>query len=227
MRSTTPVKAAAILGMTAISFATVSTHAGINIIVNGGFESNNTNVTVYNMDNAEFNNIVNDVTGFAANGPGEFDIMTFGGGFGLDPVEGDWHLALEKGAGLGTDQFSFDLTINIVGGTEYDLSFWAAENTTFSDGTESLQIGISSSATDFGTLVYDAGNPPNDTWTYFATTFTAPADAAFLTVRLTDFFDPNGTWVHIDDFRLSVVPVPGAFALLGVAGLVSRRRRRA
>ena len=227
MRSTTPVKAAAILGMTAISFATVSTHAGINIIVNGGFESNNTDVTVYNMDNAEFNNIVNDVTGFAVNGPGGFDIMTFGGGFGLDPVEGDWHLALEKGAGLGTDQFSFDLTINIVGGTEYDLSFWAAENTTFSDGTESLQIGISSSATDFGTLVYDAGNPPNDTWTYFATTFTAPADAAYLTVRLTDFFDPNGTWVHIDDFRLSVVPVPGAFALLGVAGLVSRRRRRA
>ena len=41
------------------------------------------------------------------------------------------------------------------------------------------------------------------------------------------FRSGGGVWWLIDDLSFNKVPAPGAIALLGLAGLVSRRRRSA
>ena len=192
-----------------------------NILINGSFEDNNAGGTIYNMSNDVFNATVNNATAWGSGM--EIDLMTFGGGIGLDPVDGDWHLGIHSRNDGTFDAFSFHLSGPIVEGTSYDLSLWAAANTSFDPGTEALEIGVSSSPDSFGTLVYSTGSLNADKWTQYVTNFVAPVGGDFLSVRITGSPD-NPTWAHIDGF--SLVPAPGALALLGCAGLASRRRRR-
>ena len=83
---------------------------------------------------------------------------------------------------------------------------------------------MSDSSTTFGTLVYNTGTLAYDSWTYYSTSFVAPVSGDYLSVMITG--SPNNlTWAHIDGFYLEVVPSPGVLAMLGLAGLVRRRRR--
>lgn len=152
--------------------------------------------------------------------------MTAGGGFGTDPVDGNWHVGVHASTSGLEDAFSFDLNSSVSAGTSYNLSFWATANSSFDPGTEPLEIGISSNSTSFGTLVFSTGMLPVDTWTFYSTTFVAPISGGFLTVRASGA--PTGTWVHIDGFQLSAIPEPGTLGLLSVVGalaLIQRRKR--
>ena len=194
-----------------------------DFIANGSFEKNSALDNVYNLDNATFNNTVDDATAFG--GAEEIDLMTFGGGFGLDPIDGDWHLALHRQAGGEVDAFSFDLTQSIVAGQSYELSFFASANTEFGSVFEPVEIGISDSADSFGTLVYSTGQLPANEWQFFESTFQAPISGDFLTVRVADLPE---TWAHVDGFTLSqsAIPEPGcSITMLLCAALLIRRRR--
>lgn len=195
-----------------------------NLIVNGSFESNTAESTIFNMLNSSFDGKVNNVTAFG--GAEEIDLITFGGGFGLDPVDGNWHLAVVASITGTEDAFSFDLTSSLSAGVAYNLSFWASANSSFGLGAEPLEVGLSSTSTSFGTLVFNTGILPTDTWTFYSTTFVAPVSGNFLTVRPSGA--PISTWVHLDDFQLSAVPEPGSLALLSVVGsyVLFRRRNR-
>lgn len=219
----------ALAAMVAVGSLAGSASAG-NMILNGSFEDNTAVVTTYNLNNPVFNGLMNNVTAFGErdfrDGFGETDIMTFGGGFGLDPVDGDWHIGLAVNGREGpSDAFSFDLSSSIVAGTSYDLSFWAAANTTFSPGDGPLEIGISSSADSFGTLLYTSDALSFNRWSQHVTSLVAPVGGDYLTVRILENPDDPITWAHLDGFVLSVVPEPGTLAMLGLFSLFGFRRR--
>ena len=206
-----------------------------SIIANGSFEANTADGSSYNLSNAEYTSLMSNSVGFGARETGgtigEIDIMTFGGGFGLDPVDGAWHVAL-SGGGLDptqaeSDALSLSLTAPVLAGTSYALSFQAAANSTFNAGTAAVEIGISDRAGTFGTSVYSSNTLTLDAWASFQHTFVAPQSGAFLTVRVfdPDPQDPLSTWAHVDDFQLSVVPAPGAWAALAFLFAARRRRR--
>ena len=69
-------------------------------------------------------------------------------------------------------------------------------------------------------------NPATTTQVTFTLSSITWADGATLFLRWTDVNETgNDAGLAIDNFSLTAVPTPGALALLGLAGLVARRRR--
>ena len=195
-----------------------------NIILNGDFEINSTvGVSVYNMDNALFNTTVASATAFG--GAQEIDLITAGSPYGLAPESGNWKLAIHRSSSGENDAFSFTLGSAIVAGQNYILDFYAQRVITFDAGNGAIQIGVSSSPTSFGTLVF-SGVADSDAWTHFNQAFQSPVNGQYLTVQT----DPNAapTWNHLDNFSLTEVPEPAALSLFaaGVAATLARRRTK-
>lgn len=192
-----------------------------NLIMNGSFEHNSAHGTIYNMSNAEFNATVERATAFGS--ADEIDLMDPSSVYGLPPIDGLFKLGLHRREpGVGTDAFSFDLSSSIVVGTTYTISFWAHAVLDFSPGLSPIEIGISGSATSFGTSVYTSGSLSARSWSHFTGDFVATVGGDFLTVRP---IDREETWAHIDDFSITVVPTPATGILFGLGGLLACRRR--
>jgi hypothetical protein len=207
-----------------IAFGLTAGPVSASIILNGSFENNSAASTQFNMSNAAFSATVADATAFGA--AQEIDLVT-GLDFGIAPIDGDWKLGLHTQVSLIQDAFSMSLSSGIVAGTSYDLSFSGAL-LGFGSIAGNIEIGVSNSASAFGTLVF-AGTPASDLfWSSFASTFVAPVSGSFLTVRTEA--QPN-VYVFVDDFSLDAsgdpVPEPATLFLLGsgLLGLAARRRR--
>jgi hypothetical protein len=187
--------------------------ASPNMILNGSFENNSASTSQFNMVNATFNTTVADATAFGS--AEEIDLIT-GAPFGLPPVDGKWKIAIHSQSGGGFDAFSFNLSSAVLGGQTYQLDFYSQIVQDFDPGLAPVLIGLSNSATSFGTQIY-AGTGSTTAWTHLGTTFTASTTSQYLTVEC----DPNvpQVWTHLDNFSLHLVPEPGSIALFGIAGL--------
>lgn len=173
-----------------------------NLLVNNDFENTSAGTTQLNPSNSEFNAFMTSVTAFGIREG--IDIQTFGSGFGVAPQSGSWKVSPASDAGGDTEAFSFELTSPLVAGSSYDLSFYFERlaSGVFDGGV--VEVGVSSSATAFGTLVYTS-IPAVDGWTLASTTFSSPISASHLTVRLTN---ATSSWVGLDNFSLSAtIPV--------------------
>lgn len=149
--------------------------------MNGDFENNSASVTAFNLSNAGFNATVADATAFGT--AEEIDLVT-GVDFGIAPQSGDWKLGLHTQQVTGLfDAFSLSLSSGVVSGTSYDLQFYGALLADFNNATGPIEIGLSSSSTAFGTLIFSGTPTSADSWTLFSSTFIAPVSGSFLTVR--------------------------------------------
>jgi hypothetical protein len=200
--------------------------AAATIILNGSFENNAAVATMFNMTNPTFNATVADATAFGNSSGigdlGEIDLVT-STDFGIAPQDGDWKLGLHEQSLGGQDAFSMSLTEGIVGGSTYDLQFYGALLGGSPTGT--LEIGVSNSATSFGTLVFSGTPLSADSWTLFSALFVAPSNAAFLTVRVTG----TDGYAFVDNFTLestaSAVPEPATLSLFGIGAAAAGLRR--
>jgi hypothetical protein len=223
MNTSTRIRLATTLG--AMLLATSAQSA--SLLVNGSFEATTAGGTVFNPLNAEFNALMSGVTAYGARQG--IDIQTLGSGYGQAPQNGAWKVSPASDAGGTTEEFSLAMTGPLIVGESYQLSFYIERLTQapFNGGT--VQIGVSSSATSFGTQVALA-TAPNSGWLLSNSSFLAPIAASYLTVRLTT---TQSSWVGLDNFTLTgAAPVPeaGSAALLAaglavVGGLQLRRRR--
>ncbi len=213
MRATTLVAALVFLGLG------MATRAQANLIINGDIEDNTAFGSTFNMTNAIFNTKVANATAFGTSE--EIDLVT-GSGYGIAPQSGDWKLGLHQAATTNVDAFSLDLSSPVISGNTYALQFFAAglaTTTTYPFG--SVEIGLSSSATNFGTLIFSGAPTSIEVWTQFDHGFVAPVNASFLTVRNATETD---MYAFVDNF--SLIPEPATVALLGFGSLTLLRRKR-
>jgi hypothetical protein len=200
-----------------VAFFAVSAHA--NLIINGDFEDNTASQTEYNLYHAEFNSTVANATAFG--GANEIELAT-GTDWGLRAQSGQWKLGLHKksDSSLKIDAFSFDLSVPIVSGNTYTLQFFAAGKNG-SGPIGPVEVGLSNDPEAFGTQIF-TGTPTSTTvWTQFDHVFVAPENAMYLTVR--NATSPQEMYAFVDNF--SIVPEPMTICLLGLGGLILRRRK--
>ena len=167
-------------------------HVGSNLIQNGSFEVNSSSGCTFNQSNSQFNSLVPEVVAFG--GAEEIDIMKAEGscGWGLPPQDGRTKLGI-SGSG---DAFAMALSRDLSPGKRYHLEFFAnAAFIFFPQTTMHVEVGISSDASSFGTVVF-SGSPSPTAWTEFSRVFEAPHPASFVTVRCFQ------GWSHVDNFSL-------------------------
>jgi hypothetical protein len=214
-----------VIGLIALPFLLVAGAAQAAMVVNGSFEDNSAVHTEWNLLNAPFSSLLTGVTAFGAREG--IDLQTIGSGWGSAPQDGNWKVSPASDFGGTSEAFTMDLTGPLTKGRSYNLSFYIEPLLTgaFQDGT--VLIGLSTSATSFGTQIFSATARASG-WTLESTTFLAPNSGSFLSVLVTN--DVN-SWVGLDNFTLessAAVPVPAAVWLFGSAllglGVVKRKK---
>ena len=217
---TRPTKSRVVCALFGVAICAAQLYSlGQNLILNGDFENNGATSSQYNMSNAMFNSLVYNATAFGTGD--EIDLMTTDSPYGLLPESGLWKLGIHKSGYPiygNDDAFSFTLSSPLVAGQQYALSFYGQDVVSAQNpGGGQLQVGVSSTPTSFGTLVF-AGTLGTNAWTHLTSTFVAPMSGLYLSVQV----DPNAvpTWANIDNFSLTAVPEPETFALLSSLGLL-------
>ncbi|QDU65010.1 hypothetical protein [Engelhardtia mirabilis] len=179
-----------------------ATTSAQNLVLNGSFENNTSTSCKWNPPNAEFNSLMADVTAFGT--ASEIDIMQGQCLYGSPPQDGAYKIGLASNTFTQeNDALALHLSSPLVQCKSYELEILAqAVVETFSPGVGPVQVGVSNDPNDFGTLVYSAIADTTG-WTELGTTFVAPTNAQYLTLR-----QPLTTksWSHIDN--VSLVPVP-------------------
>jgi hypothetical protein len=183
-----------------------------NMILNGDFENTTFAPGCYfNLSNAAVNAGLPNLTAFG--NAQEIDVMTDGTSCGVNdpPQSGNSKLGISRQLSLThsgpVDAFSFDLSGPVVAGNTYTLRFYAEASTINSSSVGPVVVGISNDPTTFGTVVY-SGQPAQNAWTLLGDTFTAPANASYLTVTVGNTLEG---WNQIDNFSL-IEGVPTSLA---------------
>src|SRR2546421_3599977 len=145
-----------LLGVAVLLALCTARSAQADLILNGNFENNTAGATMFNMSNATYNATVANSTAFGT--AQEIDLIT-GTDFGIAPQSGKWKLGIHTQVNPANfDAFSLTLASPLVTGDLYDLSFYATNSPTgFQNaGPGPVEIGLSTSATSFGTLIFSS-----------------------------------------------------------------------
>jgi hypothetical protein len=203
-----------------LMFCAFTIKAQPNLILNGSFEDNI--ITTCYMDTYpnDFNDSVANITSFGSNlgmlndscpGCPEFPGTYWGGG----AQEGHWFMVTASrafyssvGNGWSRSIFSFHLSDTLNNLTNYKLSFYIKKPpvppvitpTCYSTQNNSINIGVSSSATNYGTIIYQSPLGGLD-WTQHSVVFNITNTAEYITVQ-TAIGDTNDYVVFIDNFVL-------------------------
>ncbi len=173
--------------------------AGGNLILNGDFENNSFSVDCQtHMSNWTFNSYMADAIAF-----GERQSLSFSRNSActaLPPVSGIAKVGITSGTTSYVDAFSLLLSTPVVPGNTYTVSFSAhPEFQSGYTGAGSVEVGLSSSPTSFGILIFTGNLTLQMVWHNFSAAFTAPISASWLTVRAGPIAQ---SWSQLDAFSL-------------------------
>ncbi len=151
-----------------------------------------------NMTNGAFNAMMANVTAFGSYngggaGGGNMDIITSSSWGGGGAQCGCYYVAL---TGTGTDAIALDLSAPLVAGNTYTISFYDRADAGFS--AFSVEVGLSTTNTSFGTSIYLAPLAVVNTWTLRTFTFVAPNNGMYITVQQN--LGGTSDWLHVDNF---------------------------
>lgn len=182
----------------------LTTRARSQDFLNGDFEINTAGFDQINLANTTFNGFMSNTTAF-----GTFenmDIVTSNTYCGL-AQNGAWFVCLTGGE---TDAITMELSSPLVAGQEYTLTFWDRGCIQFSSGPLSVKIGVSSSPTSVGTIVYTGPTPTESVWTQRTVTFIAPSSDIYISASLISSGGggDTGFWTQIDNFAFSTPTCP-------------------
>jgi hypothetical protein len=178
-----------------------------SLLVNGDFETSlfNPGACLFNWPNAGITANVPGITAYGAANEIDYTTAPNACGFGLSPQGGVAKICIHRKApqfGAVTDEFSIAISGGVVAGTAYTLTFYATSMPVPDPDIGSVDIGLSSNASDFGTPIYTSPPPSTTSWTLMSTTFQAPANASYLTVRVSLGVT---AMIHLDTFSLEPV----------------------
>ena len=160
--------------------------------LNGDFESNNAAVDRLNLANSQYNNFMLNSTAFGT--LGNMDIITSNSYCG-SAQHGRWYVALTGG---GTDAISLKLSTPLIAGETYGISFYDRLCIPISVVPNPVQIGLSDTDDNFGTVIYSASEPIYE-WTLRSFSFIAPNNGQYVTVSVKEG-DSFNTWCQVDNF---------------------------
>jgi Secretion system C-terminal sorting domain len=168
--------------------------------LNGNFEINSVPPfsCAYNLDNATFNSMISNTVGYG--GGGELDIIHTSCTYGT-AQNGNWYVALAYPS-MG-DAFTMRLSAPLVAGNTYYMCYYdtGADVSGCCPPSASVQIGVSTSSTAQGTVVYTSPVPAINSWNLRSFSFVAPNNGQFISVEITAW-----RWTHIDNFLIGNVP---------------------
>lgn len=174
------------------------------VFLNGDFENNTAGTDRINLQNFQYDSYMSDSKAFGSyNGGGalggDMDIVTSTNYCNSSAQSGDWYVCLTGG---GTDAISLKLSVPLVSGQTYEISFYDRSGLPPATFTHPFQIGLSTSDTTFGTLVYTAPNADTCQWGQKSFVFIAPNNGQYVTVKLAAG-GTGDTWGHVDNFSIN------------------------
>jgi hypothetical protein len=169
--------------------------------INGNFENNSANnVDQINLSNDALNAMLPGVTAFGSYG--DVDIIKSASYGRSGAQDKSWYIALTGG---GTDIVALALTTSLVTGKTYNISFYDPKTNGYA--ASPIQIGLSKTNTDFGSVIYNSPDAPTDNiWTQRTFTFTAQHNGQYITVQM-----PGGgisNWAQVDNFVFDNTALP-------------------
>ena len=168
-------------------------------ILNGDFENNTVSTCSYNLSNTDFNSYMQNVIAFGP--PGQVDIQTTGC-YG-NPQNGNWFIGLGAQSSGGHDEVSLELSSPLVMGFQYELTFWAKANNTFTTAFDSIEIGLSATSTNTGSPILVI-MPPATAWQQYTVQFYAPtSNISYISMRVKEDFAAT-SWLYVDNFILAI-----------------------
>lgn len=160
--------------------------------LNGDFEYNSASGDIINMSNTECDQKVRDIHSFGSYG--DVDIIRSSAYGGSGAQNGTWYLGLTGG---GTDIVALSLSAPLVAGKVYSISYYDRKTSGYV--VSPIQIGVSTTNNNFGTIVYTASElAVLNTWTHRTFTFTAPNNGQYITVQMQSGGIQD--WINVDNF---------------------------
>lgn len=175
----------------------ILTFISINVFaqkfINGDFENNSANTNQINLSNDALNNMLPGVTAFGSYG--DVDIISSATYGSSGAKSNKWYIALTGGK---TDVVALELTSNLMKGKTYSISFYDRKASGYE--ATAIQIGVSNSNNEIGTIVYTADKAPElNVWNKRVFSFVAPNNGKYITVQMPEGSISN--WVNIDGFN--------------------------
>ncbi|MEZ5174116.1 MAG: T9SS type A sorting domain-containing protein [Bacteroidia bacterium] len=168
-------------------------------VLNGSFELNHAIGDQINLNNSDFNLLMDSVNAFGF--AGNLDIIESDAFCGSSAFEGDWYVALTGGA---TDEFSMQLDNPLTVGNTYVVSFYDRYCIPYPSWTGQvslISVGLSTNDSTFGNLLHSTTSQATNVWTQRTFSFTATSAGQFLTVHL-NTGSLTDTWVQVDAFSI-------------------------
>jgi len=180
------------------------------LVQNGDFSNNSAGATTYNMTNLVFTSTVAFCRGFG--GANEIDLI-YDSDNGPPPLVGNTKLRLHRQANGTYDAFSTTLLSPVVASGSYRLQMDVVSRYAYTE--TNLQVGISSSASSFGTLLQSVPVVAGS-WTSIDVVLSAPVGGGYLTFRP----DPDVVDGLVSVTNVSLAPAVDTYSVGGtVSGL--------
>ncbi|MEZ4952740.1 MAG: T9SS type A sorting domain-containing protein [Saprospiraceae bacterium] len=168
-------------------------------LLNGDFEKNTADGCIYNLENEDFNLIMEDVVAFGSNS--EMDIHNDTCGY-ADVISNNWFVSLSQRPSGEIDQLSLRMDMPLTLGSSYRLTYFDwAETSGLNNIPLPLEIGLSTDSMIFGTLIHTS-MPVEYEWTQQSVEFMATEAAQYITIRMAGASGLKG-WTFVDGFELS------------------------
>jgi hypothetical protein len=164
--------------------------------LNPSFEAVVGGACQYNIPNATFNANMANCTAFGV--ASQLDIINSGCGFGT-AQSGSYFVALAIDiTNTQNDAFTMTLSAPLVMGNSYTLTYYDKADPGYA--TNLMQVGISTAAGTFGSLIYTSPLPTMGVWTLRTVNFVAPNNGQYLSMRTVV---GSYGWNHVDNFQIT------------------------
>lgn len=182
--------------------------------LNGDFEHNSASGDVINMSNDECNQKLRDVHSFGSYG--DVDVIRSSAYGGSGAQNGTWYLGLTGG---GTDIVALSLTAPLVTGKIYSISYYDRKTSGYV--VSPIQIGVSTTNNNVGTIVYTAAElAVLNVWTKRTFTFTAPNNGQYITVQMQSGGIQD--WINVDNFVFNNIKCNSALKILASSSTIEQ-----
>ncbi len=165
------------------------------VVLNGDFENHQASDCQFNLDNVDYNALMENSLAFGPND--EVDLQRDTCGYATVPSN-KWFVSLSKRPN-GTMSLSLKLSSNLTTGQTYKIAYWEYSADTLGNANIPLHIGLSSVSNSFGELIHSSLPVPG-VWTQRSFSFVAPNDGNYITLSVNS---PGATkgWNFVDNIE--------------------------